>query len=525
MSEFRRYVRNAMVLVGASLLMRTVSLAFNAYVSRCIGAAGMGLFSLVMSVYTFAVTFATSGIQLAVTRLCAEADGRHEPGRVLAVLRQAVFYALCFGGAASLLLFFLARPIGLYLLCDARTIPSLRLLSLSLVPIALSSVFAGYFTAMRRVQRHALSQLFEQAVRILLTVTGLLALAPLGLEYATLALVGGSSLAEFSSAVFRGIAFWIDRKRHFRDTRVARGEKVLRPLLGAALPIAASTYIRSGLLTVEHVLIPRCLSAYHGGYETALASYGVLHSMALPVVLFPAAVSGTFSSLLVTEMAACAARGERRRIRYMTERAVVFTLLYAIGCAGVILALSDEIGVLFYHSEEAGAYIRALAPVIPIMYLDTTVDNILKGLGQQVYSMGINIADSALSILLVCLLLPRYGAMGYAAVIILTEICNFSLSLLRLQRVAAFALPLRRALFAPLLAAVGASALGRLLLPQCGTSLTLAGHLLLLPALYLLLCALLGSLTRADYRWLRTLLPAPHKRQAKAPCRRHAKEP
>ena len=64
MSEFRRYVRNALVLVAASLLMRSVSLGFNAYVSGKIGAEGMGLFSLIMSVYGFAVTFAKAFSQV-----------------------------------------------------------------------------------------------------------------------------------------------------------------------------------------------------------------------------------------------------------------------------------------------------------------------------------------------------------------------------------------------------------------------------------------------------------------------------
>ena len=90
MSGLGRYLKNAAVLVGASLLMRSVSLFFNAYVSGKIGAEGMGLFSLVMSVYGFAVTFATSGINLAVTRLCAEVIGEGKEGEVRPILRRAV---------------------------------------------------------------------------------------------------------------------------------------------------------------------------------------------------------------------------------------------------------------------------------------------------------------------------------------------------------------------------------------------------------------------------------------------------
>ena len=112
MTEFRRFLRNALVLVGASLLMRSISLLFGAFVSRQVGAEGMGLFALVGSVYGFAVTLATSGIQLAVTRLCAAAQERGDLSRMAAVLRHAALYAALFGGLSAVLLFSFAAPIG-----------------------------------------------------------------------------------------------------------------------------------------------------------------------------------------------------------------------------------------------------------------------------------------------------------------------------------------------------------------------------------------------------------------------------
>lgn len=508
MSELRRYVKNALILVGAALLMRGVSLLFNAYVSQKIGAEGIGLYSLIMSVYGFAVTFATSGINLAVTRLCAEAMGAGRQEDVRATLRRAVFHALFFGGIASVFLFLFSRGIGEGLLGDARTVPSLRLLSFSMVPIALSSVFSGYFSAVRRVGRNAATQLFEQGVRITLTVYGLLALAPAGLTYACLALVGGSALAEFCSFFFLFVQYRLDRRRHARGVPVGEGRGLMKKLLHVSLPVAASAYVRSGLVTVEHILIPLCLSAAGGGRGEALASYGTLHGMAVPLVLFPAAITSAFSGLLVTEMAESRARGESRRIRYMTERAVSYTLFFSFLSAGVLSACSQELGLLFYNSAEAGEFIRLLAPVVVIMYLDTTVDAILKGLGYQVFSMGVNIADSLLSILLVCLLLPRFGAVGYVYVIFIAEIFNFSLSVTRLQAAIRFRFSFYRWLCAPFLATVGAMALSHLLLPAAGGAAMLCLHILLAVALYLALLWMLGALPQKDLHWLGGLLPA-----------------
>ncbi|MBO5051046.1 MAG: oligosaccharide flippase family protein [Clostridia bacterium] len=504
MSGVRRYIKNALILVGAALLMRGVSLLFNAYVSQKIGAEGMGLFSLIMSVYGFAVTFATSGINLAVTRLCAEAIGAGREEDVRATLRRAVLHALLFGGVASLTLLLLAEPIGAGLLRDARTIPSLRLLACSMVPIALSSVLSGYFTAVRRVARNALTALFEQGVRMMLTVYGLLALAPAGLTYACLALVGGSALAEFCSFFFLLLQYKLDRRRHARGVPVGRGRGLMAKLLGISMPVALSAYVRSGLVTAEHILIPLCLASNGGDRATALASYGVLHGMALPLILFPTAISSAFSGLLVPEMAEARARGEEGHIRYMAERAISFTLFFSFLSAGLLAACSRELGLLLYGSAEAGRYIRLLAPVAVIMYVDTTVDAILKGLGHQVFSMGVNIADSILSILLVCLLLPRMGAEGYVYVILLAELFNFSLSITRLHNAISFRFSLYRYALAPFLATVGATSLVRLL-PLPFSPLGLCLQLLLAALLYLSLLLMLGVFPGKELAWLRSL--------------------
>lgn len=69
------------------------------------------------------------------------------------------------------------------------------------------------------------------------------------------------------------------------------------------------------------------------------------------------------------------------------------------------------------------------------MYTDTTVDGILKGLDQQVYSMRYNIIDSAMCVVLVLILIPKYSVKGYVAILFISEIVNFSLSIHRLSKV------------------------------------------------------------------------------------------
>ena len=88
------------------------------------------------------------------------------------------------------------------------------------------------------------------------------------------------------------------------------------------------------------------------------------------------------------------------------------------------------------------------------MYVDSSVDGILKGMGEQVYSMTVNIIDALVSVILVWLLLPRMGLDGFILTIYVTETLNTTLSLCRMLRISKMPVSLWRMVFGPLLCVV-----------------------------------------------------------------------
>lgn len=88
-----------------------------------------------------------------------------------------------------------------------------------------------------------------------------------------------------------------------------------------------------------------------------------------------------------------------------------------MGTAGIMFIFSEGLSQCIYGDGQCAEYLRVLAPLLPIMYTDTTVDGILKGLDQQVYSMRYNIIDSAMCVVLVLILIPKYSVKGYVAIL------------------------------------------------------------------------------------------------------------
>lgn len=461
MKDRSSFFINGIFLTAVAVCARAVGLAFNAYVSARVGAQGIGMYTLVTTVYGFALTFATAGISLTVTRLVASAIGEGRERDIGRILRASALYAAAFGATASIVLWSLSPTLSVRVLGDADLYVALRYLSLALVPESLGAVFFGYFVGVRRVIGNAVTQIAAQAIKILLTTTCIARASADGAVAACICLSVVSLFSDGLAFFLQLVRFCIDRIREKRENanNTLPLRVCMRSVAGMALPIGCSAYIRSALLTVEHALIPLCLQMRGESVEGSFASYGLLHAMTLPVLLFPMAALSSFASLLVPEYAEASAAKDSGRLSRITARAVRTTLTYAMLVSVLMAVFAEEIGYTLYGSYDVGYYLARMAPVIPLMYLDHVTDSMLKGIGEHVYSMWVNISDACLSVLLVRLLIPRMGIGGYALVIVCMEGYNFLLSFLRLRRRIRFSLSVGSSVLLPLVTALGAAAL------------------------------------------------------------------
>lgn len=72
MRRVKVFLLNGILLTVTALVMRTIGMFFNVYISNKIGTEAIGVYQLIMSVYMFAITLANSGINLATTRIVSE---------------------------------------------------------------------------------------------------------------------------------------------------------------------------------------------------------------------------------------------------------------------------------------------------------------------------------------------------------------------------------------------------------------------------------------------------------------------
>ncbi len=160
--------------------------------------------------------------------------------------------------------------------------------------------------------------------------------------------------------------------------------------------------------------------------------------MALPIITFPDVLLKSFANLLIPEFSRYNVKRDYKRIKQITQ-----ILLFLVGLVSIFLTLilflfANNLGTTIYKEASVGKYIQILAPLATLIYVDTVVDSILKGLDAQVGIMIINIIDLLISIGFIYFFVPTLGIYGYIISIYISEILNFTLSFVQLIRIVYF---------------------------------------------------------------------------------------
>lgn len=486
-----------LLLTGANLLLRLAGISFQVYLSGRIGAAGVGLLQLVLSVRMLAFTLGSAGARTCSLYLCAEALGRRRSVRP--ALGGCVRYCLLFALPAAAGLWILAPGIAGGWIGDRAAEPALRAFALFLPVSCLGGVMTGLYTAAGRLRTLVAVEFLEQGCAIAVTFVLLSRWAGGDRARACLSVALGSCAA---GALSLGCLLLLRRE----GSPLGRGDRPpWRRVFGLSLPVGLADDLRAGLGTIENLIIPRRLALY-AGTVNAMADYGVLHGMVFPVLMFPTAILASLADLLVAEFSRCAAHPGRVRVRYLARQGLRVSWLFGLCAGGALFAAARPLGELLYRSRAAGACLRLYAPLVPILYLDIVVDAMCKGLGQQSANARYNLLTNLLDVALLWLLLPRFGMGGYYVSFAASHLANFGLSLRRLGKSAGLRLSPGPAVRSAL-CAVAAALPVFLLRPQPGAAgaLVPVGCYLLALGSFWLLFRVVG---RKDVLWLRGLLGA-----------------
>lgn len=440
----KAFFTGTLLLTGTGFLCRILGFFYRIYLSRTIGAEGLGLFNLIHPIYGICFALCAGSIQTALSQCIASNTSR---GRSFFRCGTCIGLFLSFlsAGLISTHADFLAH----HILMEPRAAAWLPWMGLSIPFAALHSCINGYYYGMQKSHVPAFSQTAEQVLRMIFVyflvswMTARHSQMHVGLA------VLGHLAGEIGAAVFTLLCLLVfppHKPNHaiisnspcYSEDFINELLSCLKPLAAMALPLMGNRLILNLLASAEAILIPSRLQLYGLSSADALSLYGVLTGMSMPFILFPSAISNSMAVLLLPGVAQAQAAGNRTSIVNSITLSLRYSLYMGILCIGVFTLFGHDIGVYVFHNSSAGSFIQILAWLCPFLYLATTLGSILNGLGQTRTTFLLSTLAMLIRLSFVFIGIPRYGIHAWLTGTLITELLLALFNLLMLRRKVSF---------------------------------------------------------------------------------------
>ena len=423
-------IESTLILTVANVLNRLLGFGYRIYMSNTLGSEGMGLYQLIMPLYALAWSISCSGFTTTVSKLVAgeKASGRH--GNMGRILKQALAITTSLGILLNIILFFSADTVALSMFRDERLGLALRILSISFPFMAAGSCIRGYFMGLQETVVPAISQVFEQCVRMIVVYLLSSSFMSRGLAYACAAAVCGIFFGEVLSFVFVILAYKrFKQKSKFNKPPTMASHKTLQMLLFMAAPLTFNRISGSLLATFENMILPRKLIAFGMSNSEAISEFGKINGMAMPLIQFPSALLVSLSMALIPAVSESVTMKNYTKINNTVSKVMLFTTITGIGASAIFILFSQELGNIIYNQNIE--YILTLLGIMcPFIYMHMTLSGILNGLGEQVFIFRNSLISSFISIAFIMVVVPRSGIAGYilGSFCALAVVCALSLN-------------------------------------------------------------------------------------------------
>lgn len=420
-------ITGTLLLTTAGLLARILGFFYRIFLSRTIGAEGLGIYQMIFPVYGIFFSLCAGSIQTAISRFIA-ADPDHAKRTLLSGFSISFTLSL----AAALMIRHFSEPLAEHILLEPRCAPLLSVMAFAIPCTSIHACICGYYYGKEKVSVPAASQLLEQMIRIF-TVFLLVSVCiekqiPVTVSLAVFGLVAG----EAGSALFVLIFFLLFHEFH---ENTGRSYNVGPALLALAAPLMANRLVLNLLQSTETIMIPERLTVYGLTRSQAVRTYGTLTGMAMPFVLFPSALVNSLAVVLLPVTARHQSAGNDSGIADGISMSFRYSLYLGIFCIGIFTVFGEALGLQIFKSQDAGSFIQILAWLCPFLYLATSSGSILNGLGKTKLTFFHHLISLLVRIAFVWFGIPEFGIRACLWGMLASEIFLALLHVLALRRI------------------------------------------------------------------------------------------
>ena len=415
--------RSAALVTVFSTVEKALSFFYRIVLSRIIGAEGLGIYQICLSVFAVFLTAASSGIPVTVSRLMAKNGAKNDIKGKNAAVTAGVVATLMFTVPLAIILFFGRNLLG-FLFTDDRCMNVFILLLPGLILTSIYAVMRGSFWGNKQFLPYSIIELLEDAVMVCVGIA---------LIFGCTDPVAGAERAAIAVLVSYVFSFIVSLFWYFKKGgRFSNPKRQLKPLFSSSMPITAMRTSTSVLNSAVAILLPVLLmNAYGLDNSEAISLYGVAIGMSVPILFIPSALIGSISVVVAPELAENYYKNKTALVKFDIEKSVKAAIFIATLIIPVLFVLGDEIGAVLYSNEMSGEIIQNCAFILLPMCLAMITTTVLNSMNCEKKTLLYYIIGAALMIVSIVALTRFVGVYSYmiglAASFVISAVFNLRL--------------------------------------------------------------------------------------------------
>ncbi len=415
-----------LLLSAAGILGKIIGFFYRIFLSRTIGAEGLGIYQLIFPISTICFAITVSGLSTALSKFIAEYQERDpsSPRRFLTV-------CLMISGTLSLgMMFLLFRYSGFIaknILLEPRCEPLVPILACSIPLASVHSCIHGYYYGKKKAGVPALSSFMEQIARVVFVFAAYQIRLEQGKSIDASIAVWGLVFGEAGAFLLCITSLLLSKETPAAPTTFKVRSPALK-LLAYSIPLSMNRLALTLFASFESILIPSRLVLFGYSQSDALSIYGVLTGMALSIITFPTVFTNSVSVMILPMISEADSRNDNKKISRTIYQTIFTCLLLGAICTACLLFCGKWIGDFLFGNALAGKFICMLSFICPFLFLSSILSSIMHGLGMPGYPFLLNLFGSLIRIGFVYILIPQYGIKAYLMGMLLSQVFTSVLS-------------------------------------------------------------------------------------------------
>jgi len=407
-----KFLQQGSILAIASILVRMIGLVYRIPMTNIIGNEGMGIYSAAFEIYNILLIISSYGMPMAVSKMVSAKCAQKRYRNAYHIFRCSMLFSVVTGGIAALFVYFGADMLekNYFSKYHGIAIP-LRMLAPTIFVVAVMGVFRGLYQGRKTMMPTAVSQIFEQIVNAVVSVSAAYLLMRTHRSSPKVAAWGaaggtmGTLLGAVTALVILLVIYFLYRpvmERQKRRDRLSPKESLwmtYRLILCTVIPIILSqtVYQLSGIVDVT--LFNAVMDSKGASEKSVSTLLGIYSTNYRTLVSVPIAISTAIASSMVPGLVNSFMRQDKKEIKARVSISVKFNMLIAFPSAMGLAVLAEPIIRLLFPSSdyEVGAIMLITGSACVIFYALSTVTN---GVLQSVDQMNVPVFHSLISLVL-----------------------------------------------------------------------------------------------------------------------------